>query len=236
MSTRAGPDRTTRPQGKPAVATNVLFDLDGTIWDSYEGITRTVVHTLRQLGVEVPAESDLVGHVGPPLAVMLAELGVPAQRIDEARDVYRDRYRQRGEFECTVYPGAVDLLTELRAAGIALATATSKGVEPTRRMLAHFDLDHRFDVIAAADMSARDHSKADVIAAALAGLGDPPRSTVIMVGDRRYDIEGGRAHGLATVGVTWGYGTRAELVDAGADAVVDSFDELADVLATERAG
>ncbi len=104
-------------------------------------------------------------------------------------------------------PGAAELLDDLRAHRVRLATATSKGVEPTRRMLDHFDLTRRFDVIAAATMDATAHHKIDVVRAALADLSpyDPDRT--VLVGDRSFDIDAGHDMGIATVGVTWGYGS-----------------------------
>lgn len=209
----------------------VLFDLDGTVWDSLPGIVRSLAHALAELDLPVPPDADLARDVGPPLPEMLRLFGVTEEQVLDGVEIYRDRYRRLGEFECEVYPGARELLDELRADGWRLATATSKGVEPTHRMLAHFELDHRFDVIAAAPMLARGHRKADVIEEALAGLALAGPEGIVMVGDRSYDIEGGRHHGLRTIGVTWGYGTPEELRAAGADRIVSSFEELATAIA-----
>jgi phosphoglycolate phosphatase len=207
----------------------VLFDLDGTLWDSLPGILRSLSHTLATLGLTVPDDQVMAADIGGPLSEMLAQHGVPDDQVDEAVAIYRERYQRLGEFECELFGGTIDLLTTLRSSGHALGTATSKGVEPTRRMLTHFDLDHRFDAIAAAPMLGA-HLKADVIAESLALLGSPVPSTVTMVGDRWYDIVGGQTHGLRTIGVTWGYGTAQELAEAGADEVVASFAELVEAL------
>jgi phosphoglycolate phosphatase len=208
----------------------VLFDLDGTIWDSMPGILRCLVHALEHVGVEPPPDAVLVEHIGPPLTVMLADAGVPSPLVDEARDAYRDRYHSHGAYECVVFDHAVETLDRLRANGWALATATSKGEVATRAMLDHFDLMTRFDVVAAASMDASSHSKRDVVRRAVAGLEDAGDQPSWMVGDRRYDIEGGAAAGLATIGVSWGYAPDGELVAAGASAVVDSFAELLELL------
>jgi phosphoglycolate phosphatase len=204
----------------------VLFDLDGTIWDSLPGIVRSLAHALEAVGLPVPDENVLASNVGPPLDVMLAIQGVPADRIVDARTAYRDRYQRLGEFECEVYPGAAELLDDLRAHRVRLATATSKGVEPTRRMLDHFDLTRRFDVIAAATMDATAHHKIDVVAAALADLSpyDPDRTA--LVGDRSFDVDAGREMGITTLGVTWGYGSLDELRAHGPDHVADTFADL----------
>jgi phosphoglycolate phosphatase len=208
----------------------VLLDLDGTIWDSLPGIVRSLAHALEAVGLPVPDETVLASNVGPPLDVMLAIQGVPADRLVEARTAYRDRYQRLGEFECEVYPCAAELLDDLRAHRVRLATATSKGVEPTRRMLDHFDLTRRFDVIAAATMDATAHHKIDVVAAALADLSpyDPARTA--LVGDRSFDVDAGREMGITTVGVTWGYGSLDELRAHGPDHVADTFADLRSIV------
>ncbi len=211
----------------------MLFDLDGTIWDSLPGIVACLAHTLEVIGVDVPDDETLAANIGPPLLEMLAHFGVPDERLSDARIAYRDRYQRLGEFECTVYPGAHELLAALRDAGIRLATATSKGVEPTLRMLDHFELAPYFEVVGAASMDASAHHKVDVITAALDGLDDSSaldRSRVTMVGDRHYDIDGGHTHDLRTIGVTWGYGSRDELEASAADEVVEDFDALRSAL------
>jgi phosphoglycolate phosphatase len=210
-----------------------LFDLDGTIWDSLPGIAACLAHALDAVGVSVPDDQTLAANIGPPLLEMLAHFGVPADRLEEAKVAYRDRYQRLGEFECTLYPGAPELLSDLRAAGLRLATATSKGVEPTLRMLDHFGIAPHFEVVGAASMDASAHLKVDVITAALNGLDTAERidrARVVMIGDRHYDIDGGHAHGLGTIGVTWGYGGSDELRTSGAAVLVESFDELRAVL------
>ena len=211
----------------------ILFDLDGTVWDSAPGIIGCMEATLVELGLPVPPPSALRTLLGPPLLDMLAELGVPAEQLDEARKVYRRHYRDHGEFECAVFPGIADLLDQLRSRGHLLATATSKGVEPTERMLDHFGLRSRFDVVSAASMTATGHEKTEIVQRALAAFphrGEHDPLTGYMVGDRCYDIHAGSAAGLTTVGGGWGYAPPGELVDAGADHLVDTVEELAAVL------
>jgi phosphoglycolate phosphatase len=214
-----------QPASRPRFGT-VLLDLDGTIWDSLPGIVRCLAHALEAVGTPVPSEDVLASNVGPPLDVMLASHGVPADRIVAARTAYRDRYQRLGEFECEVYPGAPELLDDLRDHRVRLATATSKGVEPTRRMLEHFDLARRFDVIAAATMDATAHHKIDVVRAALDDLSPYDPTRTVLVGDRSFDIDAGRDMGICTVGVTWGYGSLDELRTHGADHLADTFADL----------
>lgn len=204
----------------------VLFDLDGTIWDSMPGILRSMEHALRHVGITPPPDEVLVEHIGPPLTVMLADVGVPPPLVDEARDAYRERYHAVGAYECVVYEGAAETLDRLRDEGWALATATSKGEVATKAMLDHFELTERFDVIAAASMDASSHSKIDVVRRAVAGLSDLGAEPRWMVGDRRYDVEGGEAVGLRTIAVTWGYAPPGELDAAGPTVVADGFDAI----------
>lgn len=219
-----------RPRGSAPV-TAVLFDLDGTIWDSLPGITASLAHALAGLGLPVPADEALASNVGPPLREMLRHFGVSETLLDDGVRLYRERYRSQGEYECEVYDGAVALLAGLGRAGVPLATATSKGAEPTDRMLDHFDVRRHFDVVAAAAMDGREVHKEDVIADALARLGrEPGDPTVAMVGDRHYDIRGGKTHGLVTIGVRWGYAPPGELEQTSPDAIVGSFDELGRLL------
>lgn len=204
----------------------VLFDLDGTVWDSASGILDSLAHALRAVG-ESPGDPAVhAQQIGPALRLMLADAGVPDDRLDEGVAAYRERYRTHGEFDCVLYEGMGALLAELQLAGLRLATATSKSVEPARRMVEHHGVRHFFDIVAAAPMTASGPTKAAVIAEALAGLDLDGSAPVAMVGDRRTDIVNGRGAGLVTIGVTWGYGGRDELTEAGADHIVDDVTSL----------
>ena len=214
----------------------VVFDLDGTVWDSAPGIVGAMEATLAELGLPHPGDDVLRRALGPPLLELLVEIGVPRDRLDEGRLTYRRHYQATGETACVPYPGIAELLDDLRAEGVLLATATSKGVEVAVRMLEHFDLARRFDVVEAASMTQAGHDKVQVIGAALAGLqGITPgpldgAAPAVMVGDRSFDIDGGRHHGLRTIGVRWGYAPPGELEAAAPDAIVDTVAGLADQL------
>lgn len=208
----------------------MLFDLDGTVWDSEPGIIGCVEYAFEALGLVAPPRDVLASNVGPPLHRMLADAGVPADLLDDAVAHYRRRYLEWGAFRSSVYPGMVDLLGELGAAGRRLATATSKGADPTQVMLEHFGLRDHFEVVGAASMDQSATTKPLVIERALAALGDPDPSECVMVGDRHYDVRGAAEHGIACIGVTWGYGHGTELVDAGAATVVADPDALLDTL------
>lgn len=199
----------------------VIWDLDGTVWDSEPGIAASLAHALRSLDMAVPPEEELRGFIGPPLKLMLGELGVPGERLDEGVAHYRERYLGIGVYEAELYDGAVDALDALAGDGHRLATATSKGEDPTHVMLEHFGIAGRFEVIGAATMDGVATTKAEVLGRTLAALGDPDPGDCTMVGDRHYDVTGSAAFGIGCIGATWGYGGADELRLAGAVALAD---------------
>lgn len=182
----------------------VIFDLDGTLTDSAEGIVASFRHALHHIGAPVPAGDLAAWLVGPPMHQTLAAMGLGDQ-TDAAMAAYRADYTARGWAMNSLFDGIVPLLNDLRAAGVQLAVATSK-VEPTaRRILDHFGLDGYFDVVAGASVDGVRAAKSEVMAHALEQL-EPLPKRVLMVGDRRHDVEGAAAHGIDTVLVGWGYG------------------------------
>jgi phosphoglycolate phosphatase len=208
----------------------VIFDLDGTLTDSAHGIVSSFRHALREVGIPVP-EGDLAARiVGPPMHHTLRAMGL-GDRADAAIAAYRADYTSRGWAMNSVFDGIPGLLADLRAAGIRLAVATSKAEPTARRIMAHFELDDHFEVIAGASLDGSRATKADVVAHALAQL-EPVPERVVMVGDRAHDVEGAAAHGIDTVVVGWGYGRSdfAERTAVSALAHVDSVDHLREVL------
>jgi phosphoglycolate phosphatase len=208
----------------------VLFDLDGTVWDSQAGIVGCIEHTFECFGLTVPPREVLAANLGPPLQQMLAELGIPEDVVDEGVLRYRERYSEWGAYQAELYHGIVDLLEELSVTGRRLATATSKGEGPTHQMLGHFGIAGYFDVVGAATMNSTATTKALVLERALSELGDPAPDGCVMIGDRHYDVAGATEHGISCIGVSWGYGSEAELIEAGAAQVVDTVAELREAL------
>ena len=183
----------------------VIFDLDGTLTDSAPGIVASFRHALGQIGATVP-DGDLAGLVvGPPMHQTLTSMGL-GDRAVEAFAAYRADYTTRGWAMNSLFDGITGLLTDLRAAGVRLAVATSKNELTARRIIEHLGIDGHFEVIAGASSDGARSSKADVVSHALAQLGPVP-DRVLMVGDRSHDVEGAAAHGIDTVVVQWGYGT-----------------------------
>lgn len=182
----------------------VIFDLDGTLTDSAEGIVASFRHALAAVGAKAPG-GDLTGRiVGPPMHQTLSGLGL-GERADEAIAAYRADYTSRGWAMNSLFDGIPQLLADLQAAGVRLAVATSKAEPTAQRILEHFELADYFDVIAGASVDGIRSSKADVLAHALGQL-QPLPQRVIMVGDRAHDVEGAAEHGIDTVVVGWGYG------------------------------
>ncbi len=187
----------------------VLFDLDGTLTDPYEGIARSVNYALERLGYPLPDERFMRSVIGPPLRDSFVHL-LGEEQADEAVRVYRERYLTIGLYENTVYAGIPELLADLRATGCRLFVATSKLIEPTHVILEHFGLTQYFAGVSGATLDGRIARKADVIAALLPQIG-ADRDQTVMVGDTPYDVLGARSHGLHCIAVSYGFGEIEEL-------------------------
>lgn len=202
----------------------ILFDLDGTLTDSGEGIINCAILALEHFGLPIPSRETLRVFVGPPLHESFIRFGVPAEKAEEAVAVYRSRYIPIGKFENTPYPGIRELLEKLKAEGHRLYVATSKPEQMSIDILEHFDLAKYFDRICGASLDTSRTDKAAVIAY-LQDLTGKSENT-IMVGDTKFDVIGAKKHGIPTIGVSWGYGTVEDLQEAGAAAIVHSMEEL----------
>lgn len=202
----------------------ILFDLDGTLTDSGEGIINCAIVALQHFGLPIPSREELRIFVGPPLNETFLSHGVPADRVEEAITVYRSRYVPIGKFENTPYPGIRELLETLQAQGHALYVATSKPEAMSIEILEHFDLARYFTQICGATLDLSRSSKDAVIAYLLEQTGC--KDSMVMVGDTKYDILGAKAHGIPAIGVSWGYGSVSEMRQAGAIGIADTMDEL----------
>ncbi|MET0788091.1 MAG: HAD hydrolase-like protein [Cellulomonas sp.] len=203
----------------------VLLDLDGTLTDSAPGITSSIATTYATLGLPVPSPSALRSFVGPPITSSFPAHGVPADRVAEAVRVYRSVFVDSMISGNSVYDGVPEVLAQLRSAGLRLVVATSKPEIYARPICDAFGLTALVDGIFGAPLDEAASTKAQVIGAALAA--NPDADALVMVGDREHDVHGAHEHGLPTIGVTWGYAAESELVDAGADELVDTPAELA---------
>lgn len=207
---------------------SILFDLDGTLTDSGEGIMNCAQLALEHFGIHVPDRDTLRVFVGPPLHDTFRKFGVPEDQVDEAIRIYRSRYVPIGKFENTPYPGIRELLEKLCAQGHRLYVATSKPEDMSVEILEHFDLAKYFDHICGASLDRSRSSKDAVISYLLEQYSRGEE--MIMVGDTVFDILGAAAHGIPAVGVTWGYGNPEEMKKAGAAAIAPTVDALFDIL------
>jgi phosphoglycolate phosphatase len=206
---------------------NLLFDLDGTLTDSRTGINKSIQYAMEKLQLSVPSENDLVGLIGPPLVETFGKLlpDPTTKNIEQAIVLYRERFADVGIFENSVYPGIQKALENFREMGVSLYLATSKPQIFAQRILAHFELDHLFKGIYGSEFDGTRQDKTELIRYLLE-TEEILRQHTTMIGDRYHDIKGGKANNLQTVGVLWGYGNSDELIDAGADLVIDEPDDL----------
>ena len=206
----------------------ILFDLDGTLTDSGEGIINCAILALEHFGLPIPDRQTLRVFVGPPLHETFIRFGVPADKADEAVAVYRSRYVPVGMFENAPYEGIRELLATLKEQGHTLYVATSKPEWMAEEILKKFELDGYFDRICGATMDTSRSEKSQVIAYLLGLTGSAENA--IMVGDTKFDVLGAAAHNIPTVGVSWGYGTVEDMQKAGAVAIANTMQELLEYL------
>lgn len=207
---------------------SILFDLDGTLTDSGEGIINCAKMTLERFGLPIPSPDELRTFVGPPLGDSFMKYGVPADRVEEAIAVFRSRYLPIGKFENHPYPGIRELLETLKGQGHKLYVATSKPEVTAVEVLEHFDLASFFDCICGATFDQSHVSKSDVIAFLLEQIGTD--ADAVMVGDTTFDVIGAAAHGIPTIGVSWGYGKVPDMKKASAAAIADTPEMLLKLL------
>ena len=209
----------------------ILFDLDGTLTDPKEGITKCIQYALRDGGIEIEDLSKLEKYIGPPLLHSFREY-FDGEAATRAVEKYRERYAEKGIHENKLYDGMEEVLQALRLTGKKTALATSKIQHFAEQVIQYYHLESYFDlVIGAADDQ---QSKADVINEVLrqAGMEGEKRSGALMVGDRKYDIEGAKECGIDSLGVRFGYAKEGELEEAGATAIVTTVEELKEFLLT----
>ena len=212
----------------------LFFFFFGTLTDSGPGIMNCAAVALERRTLPVPEREALRAFVGPPLRRIFPKFGVPEDQVDEAVRIFRERYIPVGKFENTPYPGIETLLQRLKQAGFTLFVATSKPETTAVEVLEHFGLAGYFAKICGASMERGRETKQEVLACLLAQTGTPDR--VLMIGDTDYDVLGAKAHGIATIGCTWGYGEAESLRRAGAMALADTPEELYTLLLNAFSG
>lgn len=203
---------------------SILFDLDGTLTDSGEGIINCAKLALTHYGLPIPSEAEMRTFVGPPLHESFIRFGVPKEEAENAVAIYRSRYIPIGKYENHPYEGIREMLENLQSQGHKLYVATSKPEGMSADILAHFDLAKYFTMICGASMDTSRTNKDAVIAYLLEQCGT--QENAVMVGDTAFDVIGAKAHGIPTIGVAWGYGKVEDMEKAGAAAIVHTVEEL----------
>lgn len=201
----------------------LFFDLDGTLIDSADGITRCVAYAFERLGEPVPELDALRSWIGPPLRDSFMPVLRDAARVEAAVAFYRERFEDIGYAEHRLYDGIADAIAALSRRGHRISVVTAKNEPHARKIVSRFDFALHFDTVVGATVDGRISHKPQLIGEALARLALDAHNCV-MIGDRHMDIDGARHHGMRSIGVLWGFGTPEEL--AGADVLVDSPHDL----------
>lgn len=209
----------------------ILFDLDGTLTDPKEGITRSIAYALEKLNATSLDEQTLESFIGPPLMESFCEVcGFDHDKAEKAIEYYRERFQQVGLYENKVYSGIEALLSELKKKGAKLALATSKPTIFAEEILNHFNLKQYFDVVVGSNLDGTRSAKNEVIQEALKQLSFPPKEKVVMIGDRKYDMIGAKKEGISSIGVCYGYGSQEELKMEEAMHIVQDIQMLSEYL------
>lgn len=203
----------------------VLFDLDGTLTDPFEGISNSIIYALKKFGIAAPDKPLLKKFIGPPLTESFSEYcGLNHSDALHAVDYYREYFSVAGIFENKPYEGVCELLSGLKERGYTAIVATSKPEQFAKAIVQHFRLEQYFKEICGATMDQSRTQKADVIAYALkkCEIKEKDKKRAVMVGDRKHDIIGAKTNGLSSIGVLYGYGSKEELLEAGANYIANS--------------
>lgn len=211
----------------------IVFDLDGTLTDPMIGITKSVQYALRAYGIQVERLEDLCPFIGPPLRdSFMKYYGFDPDQATEAIWKYREYFSVTGLYENKEYAGIKEMLAALRDEGKKLYVATSKPELFAKKILEHFQMAEYFTFIGGASMDETRVKKGDVIGYVLEENQITDLSQVVMVGDREHDVIGAKEAGIESVGVLYGYGSREELEEAGANEIVSTVEALRNLLCT----
>ena len=206
----------------------VIFDFDGTVVDTGEGILKSLQYSFEQMGREVPDLKDLKKFIGPPIHYSFTHYyDVSEEDVGDYIKKYRERYTVTGIYECELYDGIIELIDLLKAQGVKVGIASSKPLRLIYNVADHLGITDKFDAVVGVRMDDSNHStKTGLILEAMELMGAEEKSEVLMVGDRLYDIEGAKGAGVKSCGVLWGYGSEEEFREYGADFIVNEAQEI----------
>ena len=215
----------------------LLFDFDGTLVESGPGLVNSLRYALKEMGIDEPDDQKLERFIGPPLNVGFERwYGMNQEEIEKALTLFRLRYKEKGIYEASLYPGIKELLIHAKEKGCICAIASAKPLYFIDKMVDYFDIRHYFDYIVGPGLEDELNNKAGmdtkqvVISQIVEQLESISSASMVMIGDKASDIRGGKTFGLQTVGVCYGYGTKEELEQAQADAIVGTVEQLENVL------
>lgn len=206
----------------------VIFDFDGTVADTGEGILKSLQYSFEQMGHEVPDLSDLKKFIGPPIHYSYVTFyGIDESEVEQYIKKYRERYRKIGIFECFVYDGVIETIKELRKNGVKIGIASSKPIKLIFDVMDYLKITEYFDAVVGTQFDDSNHpGKTDLVLESMKKLSDGDKKRTLMVGDRFFDIDGAKGAGVDSVGVTYGYGSREEFEEHGATYIIDNAKEL----------
>ena len=205
----------------------ILFDLDGTLIDSSEGITKSAQYALAHFGIDEPDLKKIYFFIGPPLIdTFMNHYGFSREQAVEAVAVYRERYHKVGIFECSLYPGVKECIEELKRQGYMIGMASSKPEESCRRILEHFGILGLVDDVVGATMDGRIDTKEEVLNEVMRRWSEIPKEEMCLIGDTMFDIDGANMVGVPSIAVSFGFGNVDEMLKAGAKTVIGDLREL----------
>ncbi|MCM1544204.1 MAG: HAD hydrolase-like protein [Ruminococcus sp.] len=206
----------------------VIFDFDGTVTDTGEGILKSLQYSFTANGRPAPELSDLKKFIGPPIHYSYVTFyGISEDEVGEYIKKYRERYRAKGIYECYVYDGMKELIEDLRAHGIKIGIASSKPIRLIYDVMDHLGITDLFDAVSGTQFDDSNHvGKTDLVLDSMKQLGVTDKKKVLMVGDRYFDIDGAAGAGVDSCGVLFGYGSQAEFEEHNATYIVSKADEI----------
>lgn len=211
----------------------IIFDLDGTLSDSKEGITKSVQYALGKVGIIEENLDNLLHFVGPPMVEeYMKSYGMSEEKAYETLDYYRERYVPIGIHETQLYPGIIDILEAIKQKGLRIGMATSKPEGMAEEVARYLEIKDYFDIICGADLHGSRQTKEDVLNKLFENSNFEKEESVL-IGDTKFDMEGANKMGIDSLGVSWGTGTREEMTSEGAIEVFDDYETLIDYLIGE---
>lgn len=210
----------------------VIFDFDGTVTDTGEGILKSLQYSFEANGRDVPSLDDLKKFIGPPIHYSFVNFyDVSEDEVEKYIAAYRKRYREKGIFECYVYDGMRETIEALRQSGVKIGIASSKPIKLIYDVMEHLKLTELFDAVSGTQFDDSNHcGKTDLVLDSMSKLGATEKSKVLMVGDRYFDIDGAKGAGVDSCGVLFGYGDEKEFKEHGATYIVQSAPQIAEIV------